>query len=63
MVAKLIVHRKTREDALRTMVRALGEFRLDGVKTTIPLHLQILASRRFAEGAVDTTYVEQNLLK
>ncbi len=63
MVAKLIVHRKTRADAIRTLTRALHEFRLDGVKTTIPLHLQILASRQFVDGAVDTTFVEQCLLK
>ncbi len=63
MVGKLIVTRPTRAEAIVTMVRALNETRIEGVKTTIPVHLQILASRKFVEGNVDTTFVEQNLLK
>ena len=62
MVAKLLVHRPTRAEALATMRRALAEFGVDGIKTTIPLQLQIMRDPVFAEGAVDTTYIERELL-
>ena len=42
MVAKLIVHGKTREEAIAKMKRALSEFVVEGVHTTIPFHLQLL---------------------
>jgi acetyl-CoA carboxylase biotin carboxylase subunit len=59
MIAKLIVHRATRQAAIATMKRALGEFMVEGVKTTVPLHLQIMANPDFISGHVDTGWVER----
>jgi acetyl-CoA carboxylase biotin carboxylase subunit len=62
MIGKLIVHRKTRADAIATMKRALGEFHIAPTKTTIPLHLQIMDNEFFRSGEVDTGFVERVLL-
>jgi acetyl-CoA carboxylase biotin carboxylase subunit len=62
MIGKLIVHRPTRAQAIATMKRALGEFHVSPVKTTIPLQLQILNNQNFARGEVDTGFVERELL-
>src|SRR4051794_17974142 len=62
MIGKLIVHRKTRAEAIATMKRALSEFHIAPVKTTIPLHLQILDNEYFRSGDVDTGFVERVLL-
>jgi acetyl-CoA carboxylase biotin carboxylase subunit len=58
LLGKLIVHQKSREDAIACMKRALSEYRIEGVKTTIPLHLKIISDSRFATGDVDTHFVE-----
>lgn len=58
LLGKLIVHQKGREDAIACMRRALSEYRIEGVKTTIPLHLKIISDSRFATGDVDTHFVE-----
>src|SRR5918999_56260 len=52
MVGKLIVHRKSREDAIATMRRALTEFHVAPIKTTLPLHLQIMENPNFLSGDV-----------
>ena len=62
MIGKLIVHQPTRSDAIECMQRALGELRIDGIKTTIPLHKKILGHAAFAEGRIDTTFIERNNL-
>ncbi len=62
MIGKLIVHRNTREEAIATMKRALSEFHISPIKTTIPLHLQILDNKNFQSGDVDTGFVERVLL-
>jgi len=62
MIGKLIVHRPTRAAAIATMLRALDEFVIEGIKTTIPLHKRMLRDPNFAAGAVHTKYVEQTLL-
>ena len=62
MVGKLLVHRPTREQAIKTMQRALSEFVVEGVKTTIPLAQQIFQNSAFIEGKVDTGFVERTLL-
>ena len=59
MIGKLIVHQPTREEAIRTMLRALHEMRVDGIKTTIPLHQEILSHSAFVDGRIDTTFVER----
>jgi acetyl-CoA carboxylase biotin carboxylase subunit len=62
MIGKLIVHRKTRAEAIATMRRALNEFHIAPIKTTIPLQLQILDNQHFQSGDVDTGFVERVLL-
>ena len=62
MIGKLIVHRPTRAEAIATMKRALSEFHVAPVKTTIPLHLQILDNPNFLTGDVDTGFIERVML-
>jgi len=62
MIGKLIVHRKTRAEAIATMKRALAEFHIAPTRTTIPLHLQIMDNEFFRSGEVDTGFVERVLL-
>ncbi len=62
MIGKLIVHRPTREEAITTMKRALGEFHISPIRTTIPLQLQIMENEQFKKGEVDTGFVERVLL-
>jgi acetyl-CoA carboxylase biotin carboxylase subunit len=62
MIGKLIVHRKTRAEAIAAMKRALSEFHISPIKTTIPLHLQIMDNDHFRSGDVDTGFVERVLL-
>src|SRR5437762_6058866 len=62
MIGKLIVHRKTRAEAIATIKRALSEFHISPIKTTIPLHLQIMDNDHFRQGDVDTGFVERVLL-
>jgi acetyl-CoA carboxylase biotin carboxylase subunit len=59
LVGKLIVHQPTRREAIETMARALRELRIEGVRTTVPLHLDLLASAAFHEARIDTTFVER----
>jgi acetyl-CoA carboxylase biotin carboxylase subunit len=61
LVGKLIVHQPTRREAIETMIRALKELRIEGIKTTVPLHLEVLANSAFHEAQVDTTFVERML--
>ncbi|MGE3805240.1 MAG: acetyl-CoA carboxylase biotin carboxylase subunit [Gemmataceae bacterium] len=60
LIAKLIVHRPTRAEAIATMRRALVEFGVEGVKTTIPLHLEIFTQTSFVDGLVDTGLIERH---
>ncbi|MCA9234512.1 MAG: acetyl-CoA carboxylase biotin carboxylase subunit [Planctomycetales bacterium] len=62
MIGKLIVHQPTRREAIATMLRALSEMRVDGIKTVIPLHVEILSHSAFAEGRIDTTFVERTFM-
>jgi acetyl-CoA carboxylase biotin carboxylase subunit len=62
MIAKLIVHRETREEAIATMQRALSELRISGIKTTAGFHKTVLAQPEFVQGTVDTKWVERVLL-
>jgi acetyl-CoA carboxylase, biotin carboxylase subunit len=59
MIAKLLTFGPTREDAIATMRRALEEFRIGPVKTTIPLHRQIMANQNFRQAKVDTGWIER----
>jgi len=60
MVAKLLVYQPTRAEAIATMKRALGEFIVEGIKTTIPLHQEIMDHSAFVEGRIDTTFIERD---
>lgn len=60
MIAKLIVHRKTRTEAITTMKRALAEFVIEPIKTTIPLCLEILSHNLFVKNQIDTGFVERH---
>lgn len=60
MVCKLLVHQQNRADAITTMKRALGEFVIEPIKTTIPACLDILSHNLFAKGEIDTSFVEKN---
>jgi acetyl-CoA carboxylase, biotin carboxylase subunit len=62
MIAKLIVHRSNREEAIETMQRALSELRIAGIKTTANFHKTVLSQPEFVAGTVDTKWVERVLL-
>jgi acetyl-CoA carboxylase biotin carboxylase subunit len=59
MIAKLIVHGKTREEAIARMKRALDEFRIEGIKTTIPFHKKIFDHPDFIKGNFNTDFLEK----
>ncbi|HAG44089.1 MAG TPA: acetyl-CoA carboxylase biotin carboxylase subunit [Clostridium sp.] len=61
MIAKLIVHGRTREEAIGRMERALGEFIIDGVTTNIGFQLEILSNPKFLSGDFDTSFVTSEL--
>jgi acetyl-CoA carboxylase, biotin carboxylase subunit len=61
LIAKLLVWAPTREQALRRGRRALEEFRIEGVETTIPLHLRLVEDERVLAGDFHTGYLEQLL--
>ncbi len=59
MVAKLIVHADTREEAVSRMKRALDEFIIEGVDTTIPFHARLMDHEVFKSGDFDTKFLEK----
>ncbi|MFT4709989.1 MAG: acetyl-CoA carboxylase biotin carboxylase subunit [Bacteroidia bacterium] len=59
MIGKLLAHGPDRESARRRMLRALDEFIVEGIKTTIPIHRRILAHSDFRTGVHDTGFVER----
>jgi acetyl-CoA carboxylase biotin carboxylase subunit len=61
MIGKLIVHRTDREQALNAMVTALREFHIDPIKTTIPLHIQLMQNGNFRKSDIDINFVERLL--
>ncbi|MDH4152211.1 MAG: acetyl-CoA carboxylase biotin carboxylase subunit [Nitrospira sp.] len=63
MIAKLITHGRDRQESLARMRRALGEFVIEGIKTTIPLHRRILDDPDFQKGHVSTTFLEHFLAR
>ncbi len=62
MIAKLIAHGDTREQATQIIKRALDEYVISGVKTTIPLHREIVRHPQFTKGQFDTSFIENNFL-
>ncbi|MBI0575875.1 acetyl-CoA carboxylase biotin carboxylase subunit [Neobacillus cucumis] len=63
MVAKLIVWGKNREEAIQRMKRALDEFVISGINTTIPFHLTLLEHESFVKGEFNTKFLELNPLQ
>ncbi|MDF2701961.1 MAG: acetyl-CoA carboxylase, biotin carboxylase [Rubrobacteraceae bacterium] len=63
MVGKLIVWALTRDEAINRARRALREYRLEGIKTTIPLHMRLLEDDAFRSGEYHTGYLEELLKK
>jgi len=59
MIGKLIVYGKTRQEAIRKMHRALSEFTINGIKTTIPFHLKMMENNDFITNNFDTKYLER----
>jgi acetyl-CoA carboxylase biotin carboxylase subunit len=59
MIAKLLVKGESREFAIQRMVRALNEFVIEGIKTTIPFHLRLLQHEQFKSGQFDTGFLEK----
>ena len=59
MIAKLIVYGDTREQAMARMRTALGETLIEGIKTNIPLHRDLMVDARFIEGGTNIHYLEQ----
>ena len=63
MIGKLITIARTRNEAIDTMYRALSEYVIEGVKTTIPFHLQLMQDERFRSGDFNTKFLEGFQLK
>jgi acetyl-CoA carboxylase, biotin carboxylase subunit len=63
MVAKLIVHAETRQDAIKRMSRALDEYIIEGIKTTIFFQKRIMTNKDFIEGNIDTSFLERIVLE
>jgi acetyl-CoA carboxylase, biotin carboxylase subunit len=63
MIGKLITVARTRNEAIDTMYRALSEYVIEGVKTTIPFHLQLMNDERFRSGDFNTNFLEGFELK
>jgi acetyl-CoA carboxylase biotin carboxylase subunit len=59
LIAKLIVHGKSRDEAIARMRRALDEFRIEGIKTTIPFHKKIFNHPDFIKGNFNTDFIEK----
>jgi acetyl-CoA carboxylase, biotin carboxylase subunit len=63
MIAKLITVAQTREEAINTMYRALSEYVIEGIKTTIPFHLQLMQNEDFKSGNFTTKFLEGFTMK
>ena len=63
MIGKLITVAQTRQEAIATMYRALSEYVIEGIKTTIPFHLQLMQDERFRSGNFNTKFIEGFQLK
>ena len=58
LIAKLIVYAQTREGAIQKMAGALDEFTVEGIKTTIPFHRQVMRHEKFESGKFDTSFLD-----
>ena len=58
MIGKLIAVAQTREEAIAKMKRALEEFVIEGIKTTIPFHIKLMDNKTFINGEITTKFLE-----
>ena len=58
LIAKLVVFAQTREGAINKMASSLDEFTIEGIKTTIPFHRQVMRHEKFRSGNFDTSFLE-----
>ena len=63
MIGKLITIARTRNEAIDTMYRALSEYVIEGIRTTIPFHLQLMKDERFRNGDFNTKFLDGFELK
>jgi acetyl-CoA carboxylase, biotin carboxylase subunit len=63
MIAKILTYGHDRGEAIVHMQRALGEFVIEGVKTTIPFHLRILDNQHFKKGEVYTNFIQKRIIE
>jgi acetyl-CoA carboxylase biotin carboxylase subunit len=63
MIGKLITVAQTRQEAINTMHRALSEYVIEGIKTTIPFHLQLMKDERFLSGDFNTKFLDDFVLR
>lgn len=63
MISKIIAVAQTREEAISTMERALSEYVIDGINTTIPFHQQLMKNKDFREGNFTTKFMESFEMK
>ena len=63
LLAKLIVHEQSRPEAIQAMLRALDEYVIEGVATTIPFHQKLLRHKGFRDARVHTKFVEEDFLQ
>jgi acetyl-CoA carboxylase biotin carboxylase subunit len=61
LLAKLVCWGQDRQEAIRRMLRALGEIRVEGIKTTVPFHAELLQHQKFQAGEVNTRFVHDVL--
>jgi acetyl-CoA carboxylase biotin carboxylase subunit len=59
IVAKLIAWGRTREVAINRMARALGEYRIAGITTTLPFHLAVMENKKFRRGEISTRFIDE----
>ncbi|HTZ11801.1 MAG TPA: acetyl-CoA carboxylase biotin carboxylase subunit [Candidatus Margulisiibacteriota bacterium] len=59
LIAKLITHGKDRQEAIRIMQRALNEFQISPIKTTIPFHLKLMENPLFLKGDISTHFIQE----
>jgi acetyl-CoA carboxylase biotin carboxylase subunit len=61
MISKLVAWSETREDAIERMKRALHEYKIGGVKTSIKFLEKVMCNKAFAEGKYDTHFIDENI--
>ena len=63
LISKLVVRGSDRDEAVARMERALGEFQVQGIRTTIPFHRRVMRSEAFRAGEFDTSFIDESLLR